>query len=1693
MTSPKAGFRTALTALVALVTGLLALPLPSWAQAVNNPPLAPISIIVFPQRDFVSASGYAIDDQVIVRVIHDPAVFPGATGGTTDPANWIIPQGDPADAPGTFSGIVEVNHPGGACWFGQTPDIRPGDRVQIEVMAGTNIGRIDEVTVSNVRAKRAVEVIDGLDTLIVVHGSAQDAFGLVPGNPLPVAQLEQRIIAPGSLFELNGRRSLRAVAAPATADGVLSYDPVDPLLNPFGLNWTATYTGLSTADRELALGAESRAMDLGTAIAPAVGSTIFEIGALTVAGPAAPCTAALEVLPPPPGSELVPPTAPGNLTASISFSNTVTLNWDASTDNVGVTAYGIYRNGQAIFTVSNPDGAVDPPTTFVDRNTPPGTYTFTVRAFDEVGNASDLSNEAGPVTAVPQLDPNTFPLNEPPVLPINIIAFPSRDFISPSGYLADDQVTVQVLRQDPSGNLIVISSATGIIPDAEGFAEVNHPGGACWEGVTPEIRAGDVIRTIAYNPANIGPGNPDGIRSIDQTHIAGVTAFKPVIVQNDDLLTPQPDGIVQIHGTALGANGQPLPIDQIEQRMIATRDHFDFNGRRAMRAGPGSDGTLTYDAVDNPMGVKWTATYSGLDADDVARMAGGTSLSTGRVFPGADTRIHWLGANPLLLNEATIFENAPDGNPPGPAGPACFRPLEPGDVLAPSAPGSLTANHVPAAAQLTLSWSGSTDDWYVAGYRIYQDGIAVANVPANGGNSYTFNGVTAGAHAYEVKAYDTASPLGAGADLIEQIASGLGNLYGNLSASSDVVNLVQPDIAAPSVPLDLVAVAGDGFATLNWSAASDDVGVVAYGLYRDAALVATVAAPATTYLDTPLATGQYVYRVDAVDAAGNRSAQSAPFTVDVVNTADVVAPSIPTGVLASTSPDIHGRDIQVSWTAATDDIGVTGYSVFRGGVKIADVNGTTLSYLDANLAGGTYSYEIEAFDSANNRSGHSASASAVVANDPPAEGHSVIAFPARDFISASGYSVENGPYYFSVFRGGLEIRSDTISVTAADAPGFPTNGTGTVEVNHPGGTCWLGTTPNLVPGDVVRITDAHGLADQTTIQHVIAGVPVATSASTIVVHGEAKNAAGLPLPLGELEHRFIADVRTQGVFDLNGRRDLRSSTDGSLAYDAPGSTQWTATYTGLSPADMLRITGGTGADGTVYVMSESRGVWLGRLPLALRELDIHETGPGVLGGPAGPICAAPAEAPAPEASLAPAAMPFGPAQAVTPAQTAVLRNIGTANLTVSSVYIAGLNPGDFAITAGGGSFVLAPNATRNISVVFNPQAIGARQAMLAVRTDAANTTDLVVALTGTGQSAAAPPVPGVPASGLAAGGVMTVVAGANIANSALPVQISWAPSASPLVTSYQLQVSVNSAAWVDVVPQPGIATSVSVTLPMGTTAAPKTYQYRVRAMNLAVPSAWATGQRFGLKPIDQSNTSFVSFGGTWGTETVAGAYGGNQRFASTNKDKAQLSKKDTFTIPGGIAWIAVKGPNRGRASVSLDGGAPVTVDLYAPVQQLAAIPFTFNVGSGTQHQVVIQVLGTRNAASTGTRVDLDAFVLLNGAAGTTPAAAEPVAPSPEAQPGNAVSLEFARIAPNPSVGEAQLAFSTPRDGRVQLGVFDVQGRAVRSLADGVLPAGVHRMVWDGRDASGHVTDSGVYFAVLRFDGQAITRRMVRVK
>ena len=88
-------------------------------------------------------------------------------------------------------------------------------------------------------------------------------------------------------------------------------------------------------------------------------------------------TATVTVTPP----DLEAPTAPQNLTADAVGGGQADLAWDASSDNVAVTGYRIYRNGQAVATI-------DPATSYSDT-VPPGDYTYVVRALDAADTSRD--------------------------------------------------------------------------------------------------------------------------------------------------------------------------------------------------------------------------------------------------------------------------------------------------------------------------------------------------------------------------------------------------------------------------------------------------------------------------------------------------------------------------------------------------------------------------------------------------------------------------------------------------------------------------------------------------------------------------------------------------------------------------------------------------------------------------------------------------------------------------------------------------------------------------------------------------------------------------------------------------------------------------------------------------------------------------------------------------------------------------------------------------------------------------------------------------------------------------------------------------------------------------------------------------------------------------------------------------------
>lgn len=327
------------------------------------------------------------------------------------------------------------------------------------------------------------------------------------------------------------------------------------------------------------------------------------------------------------------------------------------------------------------------------------------------------------------------------------------------------------------------------------------------------------------------------------------------------------------------------------------------------------------------------------------------------------------------------------------------------DTTPPSVPTGLTGTSS-SPTQTSLSWTASTDNVGVTGYKVYRNGVQVATTP---NTSYVDTGLTAGTtYTYTVAAYDAA---------------------GNTSAQSSPFNVTTqtPDTTPPSVPTGLSANAvSTSEIDLSWTASTDNVGVTGYKVYRNGTLVTTVTA--TSYNNTGLAAGtSYSFTVSAIDAAGNESAQSAPVSQST-QAPDTTPPSVPTGLSATA---VSSSEIDLSWSASTDNVGVAGYNVYRNGVKVGSTSGS-LTYKDTGLAASTtYAYSVSAFDAAGNESAQSSAVNATTQTPdttPPSvpTGLTVGNATTSQLTVTWSASTDNvGVVGYHVFRNGTQVATTT--------------------------------------------------------------------------------------------------------------------------------------------------------------------------------------------------------------------------------------------------------------------------------------------------------------------------------------------------------------------------------------------------------------------------------------------------------------------------------------------------------------------------------------------------------------------------------------------------------------------------------------------------------------------------------------------
>ena len=203
-------------------------------------------------------------------------------------------------------------------------------------------------------------------------------------------------------------------------------------------------------------------------------------------------------------------------------------------------------------------------------------------------------------------------------------------------------------------------------------------------------------------------------------------------------------------------------------------------------------------------------------------------------------------------------------------------------------------------------------------------------------------------------------------------------------------------------------------------------------------------------------------------------------------------------------------------------------------------------------------------------------------------------------------------------------------------------------------------------------------------------------------------------------------------------------------------------------------------------------------------------------------------------------------------------------------------------------------------------------------------------------------------------------------------------------------------------------------------------------------------------------------------------------------DPNERGWKDTFRMnPGEVTRVVVRAaPQDALAKAAAAGvtfGPGVNLFPFDPAAPMETIDaFSYPGGPGYVWHCHI--------------IDHEDNEMMRRMSVTSPAVpgaqAAPARPEVAAAPPAAVELAPAR--PNPATGSTTLRFALPAAGAVELEVFDLQGKRVRSLARGTFAAGEHAATWDGRDDGGRLTPGGTYFVRLRAGGAEHVRKLVMV-
>lgn len=317
------------------------------------------------------------------------------------------------------------------------------------------------------------------------------------------------------------------------------------------------------------------------------------------------------------------------------------------------------------------------------------------------------------------------------------------------------------------------------------------------------------------------------------------------------------------------------------------------------------------------------------------------------------------------------------------------------------------------------------------------------------------------------------------------------------------------DTVAPTAATNLT-VTGTTSSTvsLSWTAATDNVAVTSYDIYMNSVLKTSVSSSNLTATITGLtASTTYSFYVIAKDAAVNSSpASNTANGTTTIAIPDTEIPTTPTNLAVTGS---SSSTVSLSWTASTDNVGVTSYDVYVNSVFKSTVSGTT-ALVNGLTPSTTYSFYVVAKDAAGNSSAQSnaingtttvltsSCANESFENIPTAAssygtqtwiGDSALNWTATDArtdqtLNTKAILVRNGSLTASTSPDGIGSLTVTTQqkFTSGNSGTFSlrVNGNivGTIPFGAPGGLATTTTISNInIAGDVIiSITDNSNLA-----------------------------------------------------------------------------------------------------------------------------------------------------------------------------------------------------------------------------------------------------------------------------------------------------------------------------------------------------------------------------------------------------------------------------------------------------------------------------------------------------------------------------------------------------------------------------------------------------------------------------------------